>query len=419
MANFRFYTEAHEFEPLTLSLDEQLASRAEDLTMLATKLESAVHHLVYPAMADLVRGMNCYYSNLIEGHNTLPFDIEKALQSDFSTNDKIRDLQKLAIAHIGAEQALEKMVDDGRDPAEPGFLQEAHGIFCAALPESLLILSDGTKLVPGAWRNQQEVHVGRHVPPHSDAIPAFLKRFYEVFGALPKGMRSLVPIAVAHHRFTWIHPFADGNGRVARLMTGAMMRRYGANKHGLWSLSRGLAKSAERYKQYLDSADHPRRGDLDGRGNLSTAALREFVIYVLDTSIDQVRYMSSMFSLDALSKRIETYFDKGRPEIRFEASKILKQALAIGAVSRGDLGNITGINERIARDVAAQLLSEGMLKSDSPRGKLKIAFPAKVLGWYFPNLYPSGSEDQIDAPEIKGKAATPKRAPSRSRAKRA
>ena len=83
-------------------------------------------------------------------------------------------------------------------------------------------------------------------------------------------------IPAAHHRMNYIHPFPDGNGRVSRLMSHAMAHAAGIGAHGLWSVSRGLArglKSRKEYPQHMDHADMPRQGDLDGRGNLSQRAL--------------------------------------------------------------------------------------------------------------------------------------------------
>ena len=59
------------------------------------------------AVGDLVRGMNCYYSNLIEGHDTRPVDIERALHADFATEPKQRDLQLEAAAHIAVQAAID------------------------------------------------------------------------------------------------------------------------------------------------------------------------------------------------------------------------------------------------------------------------------------------------------------------------
>ena len=61
------------------------------------------------ALADLVRSMNCYYSNLIEGHDTHPIDIERALKNDYSADPRKRDLQLEAKAHI----AVQRWIDDG------------------------------------------------------------------------------------------------------------------------------------------------------------------------------------------------------------------------------------------------------------------------------------------------------------------
>ncbi|MDF3153382.1 Fic family protein [Mesorhizobium sp. XAP10] len=59
-----------------------------------------------------------------------------------------------------------------------------------------------------------------------------------------------------------MHPFPDGNGRVSRLMSHAMALEAGIAAHGLWSISRGLArgvKSRTDYKRMMDHADMPAR----------------------------------------------------------------------------------------------------------------------------------------------------------------
>ncbi|MFO1033172.1 MAG: hypothetical protein U1E15_03475 [Hyphomicrobiales bacterium] len=66
---------------------------------------------------------------------------------------------------------------------------------------------------------------------------------------------------------------------VSRLMSHAMGHAAGIGAHGLWSVSRGLARGLESrsdYKRMMDHADMPRQGDLDGRGNLSLRALVAF-----------------------------------------------------------------------------------------------------------------------------------------------
>jgi len=67
---------------------------------------------------------------------------------------------------------------------------------------------------------QRDVKVGQHVAVSPGSLPRFLARFAEVYGGLGR-LDSLVSVAAAHHRLLWMHPFLDGNGRVARLMSHA------------------------------------------------------------------------------------------------------------------------------------------------------------------------------------------------------
>ena len=77
------------------------------------------------------------------------------------------------------------------------------------------------RVVPGELR-RRDVKVGAHIAISPGAVPRFLKRFEEVYGRLGK-TESILGTAAAHHRLAWIHPFVDGNGRVARLMSHAML----------------------------------------------------------------------------------------------------------------------------------------------------------------------------------------------------
>jgi Fic family protein len=131
---------------------------------------------VLEPLSDLVRAMNCYYSNLIEGHDTHPVDIERALNSDFSAEPKARNLQLEAKAHI----AVQQWVDEGgglhgREFSADGIC-EIHRRFCEGLPEELLWVKEldtkeRIKVVPGELRDR-DVTVGGHVPVSPGPPPA-------------------------------------------------------------------------------------------------------------------------------------------------------------------------------------------------------------------------------------------------------
>ena len=159
-----------------------------------------------------------------------------------------------------------------------------------------------------------------------------MAHFEARYGFAPLGLGSrIMAIAAAHHRLNYIHPFLDGNGRVSRLMSHAMALEAGIGAHGLWSVSRGLARGLESrgdYKRMMDHADSPRQGDLDGRGNLSRRALAEFTASFLKVCLDQVGFMSGLFALDTLVERLRVYI--ARRELKPEAFSLLEQILQRG-----------------------------------------------------------------------------------------
>jgi Fic family protein len=343
------------------------------------------------SLADLVRAMNCYYSNLIEGHVTHPVDIERALKNDYSKDARKRDLQLEARAHI----TVQKWIDDGglkgRAVASDG-IREIHRRFCELLPDDLLWVEDPetkerVRVVPGDLR-RKDVKVGDHIAVSPGAVPRFLKRFEEVYGGLSK-TESIVGAAAAHHRLVWIHPFVDGNGRVARLMSHALLLET-LDTGAVWSVARGLARNVEAYKGHLTACDRTRRNDLDGRGNLSEEALAEFTGFFLRTCIDQVTFMEGLMQPDRLRARILLWAEE---EIRLNAlppksGSILEAVLYRGELPRADAAGAAGVGARHARRIVSALMERGVLTADSARAPVRLVFPAALASRWMPGLFP-------------------------------
>jgi Fic family protein len=390
-------------EPLVIdgsrSVYNSLIGLAHELSEASACLDAALVPSTAKSLSTLVENMSCYYSNLIEGHKILPIDIEEALQEATDKSEQ-KDSQSLAFAHVEADR-WSKQQSLTKDTLL-SFLLGIHRVFCQHLPNDLLRLSDGSIMKPGELRpTNKEVQVGRHLAPKAETLGPFLTRYTNVYGqklewAKKNGIFKLDGILAsfaAHHRLAWIHPFLDGNGRVARITLDAMLRECGVNGSYLWSMSRGFAKTADSYKAKLAGADEHRMGDLDGRGNLSEKRLAEFIEYSLRTAIDQTKYMGSMFSLENFQARAEGYFNRVRFDLRPESAYLFLHAFRFGEFERGKAGRITGLSERVARDVLGQLLKEGFLLSDSPKGKVRAGFPVHALGSLLPNLYPAGDLD--------------------------
>lgn len=381
-------------EPMRLSEGSPHRIELTDLAMeLAAKsagFRRSLPMAIQTSLATMVRAMNCYYSNLIEGHDTHPVDIERALLGDYSSDLKKRNLQKEAKAHI----AVQEWIDSGgvQLPFAKDTICEIHKRFCDLLPEELLWVEDPLnkqrkKVIPGELRHD-DVKVGNHIAISAGAVPRFLSRFEAVYASLGK-TETILALPAVHHRLLWIHPFLDGNGRVARLMSHAITLKV-LDTGGMWSIARGLARNVSIYKEHLANCDLTRRNDLDGRGNLSEEALADFIRFFLETCIDQINFMEKLMQPDLLRTRVLVW---AREEIEsgslpLQSIQMLEAVLYRGEITRGEMSTILNVTDRHARRLVSTLTAKGILVSDSPKSPLKLAFPASLAGRFLPGLFP-------------------------------
>jgi len=395
-----FYTSPNQFEPLMpeKGLDE-LYPLNKSILESSLKLSAEIHPVTAQTLAKLLRSMNSYYSNKIEGHSTHPVNIDRGLHKDFSHQPKIAKLQRLALAHIKAEEEIEAWVRSGENfsPFTKAGICRIHEALYDKLSIKDRTTEDGRVIEPGNWRDV-EVEVGRHVAPAFKSIPAFLDRYELVYNKNIPADKQLIKIACAHQRLTWIHPFLDGNGRVARLASHAAL--YRDYTSGLWSICRGLARTQHSYYANLESADEPRRGDLDGRGNLTEEGLRNFCQYFLKVCLDQIQFMHKTLNFDDMRKRIRaliiyrSQFDK---KIRIEAELPLYFLFTSGPLTRAEFKQMTGLGDKVAQTLLSQLLKTGLVESDSPLGTVRFGMPLDALQFYFPDLYPEAATRADDS----------------------
>lgn len=374
-------------------LEDTACSIVEGAARLSSRLPPAVRSQI----AEVTRWMHCYYSNLIEGQQTRVRDIEAALQRDFAAEPEKRDAQQLALAHLDVQRWAQ---GETGSPFSQQFLCGLHQRFYAKLPEGMRIATTATgdkqPLTPGKLR-ECDVEVGSHLAPPHELVPDLLQHFqYRYESGDHSRIHQIIAIGASHHRLAWIHPFRDGNGRVARLFSDALIRRLGIDGGGLWSLSRGFAHAREDYYQELARADQQRSSSNaeDGRGNLSEIALRRFCEFTLKVMLDQIKFMEGMLDLERLEARIERYVqvDVEDPAVRKIGDRIfllLREALYRGEFARGEAARIVGRGERTGRAVLSTALDAGLLISESTKAPVRLALPAKVLDAYFPKLFPA------------------------------
>lgn len=384
---------------------EELQDQIVKVMLLDAELNAKIPRPLRVPMTNLLRVVNSYYSNKIEGNSTLPADILRAEQTQEAPQEVKASKDFLEIKrHIEAQRRL---TDDPIDPVAVctrDTISRLHREFYVGVPEEMLDIQlndkgDVVRMVPGVFR-EYGVRVGHHTPPTVAQMGGHLAQFERVYRLdWIHGLSKFLAAAASHHRLMWIHPFMDGNGRTGRLFTDQYLKAAGFGGYGLWSMSRGFARSTAAYYDMLNAADHPRKGDHeDGRGILSDSGLLRWTQYFTETALDQVQYFSTQLDPDQLSKRIDVYFEmrsrgalsdgKGNPlpELRIEARDVYKTLLYMGDQPRAELQASLGVGERTTRGLLSQMSKEGLITLDG-RKPVSLNLSRHSIEFLFPYLW--------------------------------
>ena len=358
------------------------------------------------ALALLLRAMNSYYSNKIEGQHAHPADLELALQQQFSADQDVRRRQELAIAHMQAEAMLEPEAQamEWGGHFSSAWVQRIHRELYQRLDEESRVILDAQGkrcgiMVPGEFRTGH-VKVGHHEAPPPEALAELMAHFESRYSSASGETTKLLMAGASLHRLSWIHPFPDGNGRVSRLQNHLLLSHLGLTG-GLWSPLRGLARRQKDYYIALSAADLPRRNDVDGRGDLTSKGLAEFIEFWLKVCLDQVRFMGQMLSLDSLQEHfvglaVQVLYDYGRGPLLHHRSKLRPELLGRalyrlfveGSMERGEFKAMLNTSDRTATRVIANLMVQRLVTSPSRLGVLEPGLPFFSLKYLFPGLWP-------------------------------
>ena len=389
----QFVSGTHWLEPLMPSFPGEILALAEQVPYQAGKLAGMLAPQTAVRIGGLLRVTSSFYSNLIEGQFTEPV----TLTPSAPRRDR-QELAELAMTHIGAQEAFERAITQYDSvPWEtllsPAFVSRVHKRLFQGTSEEQLRLSSGDFMVPGQLRDviEKDVLVGQHAAPSWKAVTPMLARMQLIYGRISDARSRLLATMAYHHRLAWVHPFVDGNGRAVRLVTHLQLHKLGLSSP-LWSLSRGLARQQATYYARLANADQPRRGDLDGRGLLTQAGLFEFVGFMLETCLDQMRYIENAMQVSNMRQRLEKIF-AWEPRIiqagvKPEAARALHILLAQGVVNRVDFKIYFGLSDRAATDQLKSLIQLGLVESATPKAReLRPGLPVWFAQQLFPDLH--------------------------------
>ncbi|MDY6903195.1 MAG: Fic family protein [Thermodesulfobacteriota bacterium] len=379
-----------------------LKDMAQEVVTASAYLEGRIAPETARSLGEKLRYLNSYYSNLIEGHKTLLPEIEQALLKKFAKEDSKRYAQELCAAHVKVESEFMAELDKNMPDniCHFDYLSKIHKRFYEHLPEHHRYThhSGGFTEIhvqPGQMR-EANVSVDQGQTSHGPDVtelPKKLSEFADLYNPSNfHGDEKLIAASAAHHRLTWLHPFRDGNGRVARLFISFYLSAIKINKSSLWSINRGFSREKNWYMINLQSADSPNNQSRC----FDQAFFADFCAFFLETCLRQIAFMDKILDFKRVDARIDAYInerdkDRGAENpIDPRSGMLLKALFAQGEIARKEAGTIMSMatySDRQVRRIVSQLIKEGLVVSDSHRAPLRIGFPMKVLRHYFPALF--------------------------------
>lgn len=378
------YNAIHQFEPLLPSASGEVLEAAAQLIAADGELVTNLDPALRDAMTALGTVIETLYSSRIEHIRLSARIVERATDVDRPDAQMTGVEPEFALARAHARAVSAAGLGSSCGPAAGRlFIRRCHRLLYETLPPAMRCASDGATVVPGEWRVDERA-VGAHDAPAADSVARFMERFEQVYAGLNCEPAQRVAAAMAaHHRLLWIHPFTDGNGRVARMVTCAMLRESGIDGCGIWSLSRALYMAGgdgvgDTYKSALHNADTPRMGDYDGRGNLSARMLDRFCVLMLEAAAAQARLATRMCAPHTLRTRLEHCLTQAGVN-EAAAAHVRSLLCEDGATSGGDDANIMPAD--IVREAKGFLVPVN--------GRLRIRFPVRWAPVLFPGVLPA------------------------------
>jgi Fic family protein len=258
----------------------------------------------------------------IEGnHTTLADYVEAAIDGPQVHTEQFMEIENIE----KAMRYVEESVTTGANLSEH-LIRELHAMTVHDLQR------EGDK-TPGAYRTGPiRIAQSNHQPPDAVHVGPYMQELVEFVNKPDPHKYDLIKIALAHHRFGWIHPFSNGNGRVVRLMTYAMLIKYGfnvADNERLLNPTAVFCNDRERYYEMLSHADAG-----------TEANLEKWSIYVLEGVLIELRKVDRLADYAYLTSKIlapALAYSRQRQFVTPEEHAVLLETIKLGVVKAGDL----------------------------------------------------------------------------------
>lgn len=284
---------------------------------------------VFRELKEVFHLLESLASARIEGNNTTLAEYVETKVGGSGLGDppseKVEGFREIANIER-AMQHIEEVVEPGA-PVSEHLIRSLHHIAVDGLTRE----GDRT---PGAYRSSA-VTIARsdHRPPEAIQVPAYMEELVRFVNQADAPKYDLMKVALAHHRFAWIHPFGNGNGRVVRLVTYALLMKYGfrvsADDGRLLNPAAVFCADRDRYYAMLALAD---QGTDQG--------LEQWCTYVLAGVRDELRKVDRLADYRTLKTDVlmpALAHARARQLVTAQEEAVLSVAIHKGIVKAGDL----------------------------------------------------------------------------------
>lgn len=291
------------------------------------KLTGSTPPSIFFQLKSIFHTLESIGSSRIEGNNTtLAEYIETKINSEIAQGENIKEIKNIEKAMEFIEENIEhysinrmflseihKMVVDGLTPAPNG---------------------EGDKN-PGEYRNSNvAIAKSNHLPPEVFKVNEYMDELFDFINAEDSPKYDLLKTAIAHHRFVWIHPFGNGNGRTVRLLTYAMLVKQGFSIHvgRIINPTAVFCSNRDDYYNFLGKAD---LGTEEG--------LLEWCQYVLKGLKEEIEKIDKLLDYEYLKKEVlipTLEFSLENKYINKLEFQILKRTVEKAIIQAGDLDDI-------------------------------------------------------------------------------
>lgn len=333
------------------------------------KLGGSTHPKVFFQLKHIFHTLESIGSARIEGNNT---SLAEYIETKFEDNQKnisaeIREIKNIETAISFIEENIKEF------PINKMFISELHKLIVAKLEPAPNGEGDST---PGIYRKVNPVIIkSEHLPPDYLKVEDYMN---ELFGFIETDHGSkydLIKVATAHHRFVWIHPFGNGNGRTVRLLSYAMLLKAGFNVDvgRIINPTAVFCNDRREYYNFLAKAD---KGTDSG--------ILAWIEYVLSGLSEEIEKIDKLTDYTFLRKEILLPSLKNALERKYITaveSKILKKVVKKQVMQAADLKDIFKgkVESEVSRQIRKLIEKKMLIPEEEGKRKYTIRFDNNYL----------------------------------------